>query len=40
MRFHYALVDDLVTEAEFEERVEAKAEQTRNDTSITKRKMQ
>lgn len=26
MRFHYALVDDLIAEAEFEERVEAKAE--------------
>ena len=26
MRFHYALVDDLVTETEFEERVEAKTE--------------
>ena len=26
MRFHYALVDDLIGEAEFEERVEAKAE--------------
>ncbi|MEN6342793.1 MAG: nucleic acid-binding protein [Methanospirillum sp.] len=26
MRFHYALVDDLIPEAEFEERVEAKAE--------------
>ena len=25
MRFHYALVDDLIAEAEFEERVEAKA---------------